>query len=638
MKNLGPLTRIVPFLLLFLLLNPGNAHSSSSCEMQFRDLMPVTKEAAKDWEKTHLKTLSRSEILAAVRATRDYVRRWLTSRRGHVYPVIAVEDSTPIKAYAVAADSFGMLEEPIRNIVDVDAAKIEFQTTLEKVENYRQRLQDHQDRAATLAAQIEQITLALQQVNPSDFPLRLPMPEVKVNGKTVEIITENNEFFSNIEQMKKTRDNLKEASKEHSHLNFLLGGSVNHPDVEQAVLIKRLETVRAELIRRMELKENRDKPLPPELEKLLNGINGLYESDGRTLKSSVTPPKWASSNLKTLQFWGELKSVWVKDRPKVLENEKVQELIELVKNLSPEQRRALGFNNFATTVDKWKVWGRYNLIGILITAATSTSPVTLTQVFTTFISDAEQKEHCASEEVDENYEECALVYLRVQFADRYDAQTNQLKSLIDLKGAFTDPEIVAEIKDMEERRQRYQARLQKEKDLDRTLRETVRVYSGSITAQRNRAMTAASEEKFKVYVLGGRIDGVTVEPYFERLFPLAYSAFVTDIQTILNAADEESRTKLLRELAKKNEDLSRELEYLIFDRQQFLTDPSYDYSDGNRDWQNDPGLPDPKDRESGNQGRRRPDNRDRRPLPGRGTNPRDITPWERFHTGDYSLF
>ena len=97
-------------------------------------IMPAVSKAAKRAAALYPIDAPNAAV-RALRDARDGVRRWLQRRQGHeLYPVIAIDDATPIRARALAQEIFGKLDPARKDKQLLDFAEIQddFRNTIFK--------------------------------------------------------------------------------------------------------------------------------------------------------------------------------------------------------------------------------------------------------------------------------------------------------------------------------------------------------------------------------------------------------------------------------------------------------------------------------------------------------------------------
>jgi hypothetical protein len=540
------------------------------CAVAFSTLRE-SAEAAVIKAKLRRADYSSNVVADLVRKTRDRITQRLQIWHGHRVPVTSLEDTTPVDSWAFAKQAFGNLPQEqidkLPNSMDDLMERIlgndETVGLLPFVESYPKRLKEHLNETASLGAELD----ALRALKAEDFPrshnLGIEIPEMKYQDDG-----------SLKMQMRKAYFESKVAVELRiTEIEKLLKNSTFSYDQVRA--LEDLENFMQQIRREMSLRENRHKKLSPEIAGIYNRMMALYKNgEGIDLKEQYRVPKSAWNQLKAKQFWGELKSVAIKDVPEMQDKVKNNELLAFLNSLSVEDRRAIGLDKIASTTGflgktKWAGLATY-----LTAGAGGSYGLTypIEGLYKFLRGDQLSKEACASEENDNKFAKCLYTYLQTKYPTPEERELlPSLKTILDPKGKISNPKIQEEIRDAIKIRRETLSRKKFSEDYDeaanREILELLR--EGDVFSEKYRAriLQISDQETFVQVVLGN--SEKNLEPYVKTFFPIPYAQNRELVEAYFKAEyQSDEQRNILEQLKKKDaKKLADWLEDLLIDRE-----------------------------------------------------------------------
>jgi hypothetical protein len=512
---------------------------------------------------------------------RDRIRRKLQVMHQHSYPIVAMDDATPVKAYSLAADNFGTLTQEQAKLIDLADIKREINDLLSKVEAFPSNRQTFLDETATLEARAEAIDdfLAANPKSDGKYFVDLDLPQAAV-GKNGEVtISMVKERFTDQAQLEIARDLARRTLKERLGAKFFSLNGLDSFVMDQALRIKKLETYRNEIDRQMRLAINKDKPVSAELKGYFDRVTALFTNpEGRELKPEFWLPPWSNEKMHRTQLVAELRSIVQKDIPRLKDKVESNEVIKFLKTLPVEEQRALGIGNLAQSTSllgKTK-WGQlFAATAGGATFAGAPALYGLDHFYELFIADAKAKELCAAITSDDQFRTCVIEYLQQKFPVKAltEILANQ-QAFLDPNGKITDPEIAKQLKDIFERRKRIVETMNfkdnSRESLSKALQLLMKEHDQTSTIYRQRIVESAESEVFKMGLVGNKEP--KIRSYLEFRYPVDFPRYKNTVVEILNMEIGSSEQDLaLRNLRENGpQSLSDELGRLLRERQNFL--------------------------------------------------------------------
>lgn len=591
------------------------APSLSACKNWYSTLDERMTNLAKHFDAKETGGLGKT-----ANAIRDGIRRQLQYWQGHEYPIVSMNDGTPIEAKVLAKSAFGEtvpkpgmepppgsaslaihelpVDPPVPDMgmpsgvgnysgEDIAGIKSSVAATLDRVENYRTEIKSFVDETASMAAEKETLEAYLAKSGGRRSDIRIEkVPSVKFDKDGKPEFTYGSRYFDSEVRLRLRIKELGQELKKRMGRSLSGASETNNRALAQAIWVKKLEAFRGELMTQQSI--HGGKALQdPETQKLFNRINALYSVDGKgvsKLKKEFQPPLWANDRLKWAQTHGEFASFWLKYYPSVTDEVKKNKLLEFIKNMSPEERRALGVDTIADTSDLMKrtrYWRVVPAAGASLTGiATGSYYYAIQPVYDLLITDARRKEECAAKGTEDEFVDCLHAYLEERFPKTYLLATQEKKNLLDGKGKINDPKIVAEIDDTVRRRNDFMHGENVTRELRDAAGAVVRDLSKGDTSVRQTIVEADSDAEFRKGILGAGPDDRT--SYFAFQYPQNFAILRPKIEEVLNVPvdDLELRQRKLAELRRSSPSIAAELEQMLVDRDYFkqgfgLYNPSF---------------------------------------------------------------
>lgn len=541
------------------------------CEEHFSQFLSLAQEVTPQVVAYYDPSQPISKWMIPLHRLRDQVRRLFQILHEGDYPIIALDDATPVNAYALATDAFGKLPPEQRSLVDLQKIKEGVFQLLEDVEKYPLKLRQFIDETASLAAEERVLASFLKKNSASAFTNEIDLPVIHTRDDGSVEVESRKEYFGNEVQILNSLKRIRRKLRERNGSVFFGLDESNNMAVAHAIHIKKLETYMHELKRAQSL--NPGQSLPEDLQGVLTRISSLYEGEpGKSLKAQFKPPLWASNRIHWMQLGGELRSVFEKDFPRLIDREQNQKIIQFIQNLTPEERRALGITDAAKAVDLLSRTKWLSVIPLGSTLGGGLYEGAL-RAYDYFIADSKAKEHCASLEEDLAFVECVQEYLQVRFPQQviWEQFTDQA-AFVNIEGQVTDPKVINEVEDVMRRRQKL---IQREKfyenaraQLSEFVKQMMEDHDLSSQHYRRRVIEMPEEEGFILGLIGS--ENPKIPSYLQFQFPLDFKLYRLKIQTILRAGyGSEDQQKGLDELYAQTPALTDELKALLNERQRF---------------------------------------------------------------------
>lgn len=548
----------------------SSAAPAADCSSRFAQVEPIAHQAAQTLSlkySRHEFPTWRNGIVHA----RDAVRKQLQYWHGHSYPVISLEDATPINAYAWASDTFGSLSAEQKALVNLDTIRTDLEATLKGVENYPGMLHDFIDETSTMAAQSKTIESYLGKDNIKSFGLNVELPVIKTGPDGKEIITSQVQYFGSDVEMKLYLKELNDKLADRTGNNFFSLNETNSLGMAQAINVKRLETYRHELLRQQSLHPSQ--PMPADAKATLDRINALYVTPGsKALKDDFRPPIWAWDRLGWMQLHGEVNAVFQKDIPALEDAVQNNQIIQFITELPAEDRRALGITNAAEAAT---IFAKTKWINTVVAASTGAGGgiEALRPMYEKWIGDRRSKEACAAFDKDVDFVDCAQEYLKTKFpVEVIEALLQNRAAFLNPEGKVTDKKVLAEIQDLLKRRKSFVEKRNFQLDEKSVLSEfiTSLMSKGDMSsiAYRKAILEAKTDDEFGAAILGSQKP--KIESYLAFEYPLYFAREKDTIAKVLKLTfGAKEQVELLEKLKKSAPDLAAEVTMLLTDRNAF---------------------------------------------------------------------
>ncbi len=598
------------------------------------------------------------EYLKFIGTLRDRLRKRLQIWHGHNYPIVAMDDATPVKAYLFATDAYSFnsvktgvlarldelkaLENPeeikaglvelaeriklypeeaealtrmskqfktketftaaiddfIKGIearpapvISIEEIRTEVSSLLKKVEAYPADYKRFIDETATMSAQadaLEDIIRRGDYASSHGIKLQLPVADVQADGSVV--MTMREEYFGSDVQMKLRLKELKEQVVNRTAAKFFTLNTQQNLAIQQAIAFKKLETFRHELMRHASL--NPGKELPEEMKAILARLDAFYaDANAIKLKKDYRLPYWAWDRLRWIQLYGEVRSVVEKDIPKLRDMEQNSKVLEFLKNLPEEDKRALGLGRISDSLSLWSRtnWGTVILGTGTVAAGTGTGLwQASTAAYEYFVADGRAREACASILNDEDFINCTQEYLQLKFPKKSIAEILSHKSVFtNPEGSIADDEVAKVVKDILKRRVAFQEtenfKTNAREALQKALEEIMGEHDMSSVAYRKKMVETPNDQAFQLAIMGADSGANTprIRSYLEFRFPVHYRSNKEAVKNILQMEyNSEDQAKALEDLRRRGAiSLSDEIKSLLDERQTFKETGAVDIRD-----------------------------------------------------------
>lgn len=547
-----------------------SAYGQSDCESEFVRFIQIAQEVTPPIQNHYDPERPISKWIVSLNQIRDRVRGLFQILHEGDYPIIALDDANPVNAYALATDAFQRLPEEQKKLVDIDKIKANLVDLLNRVEAYPENLQKFIDETANLSAEEKLITEYLKSEHDTTFAIQLELPVIQTDGSGKLLIQSRKEYFANDIQLLNTLKRIRRKLRDRNGAIFFGLDEANNLAVSQAISVKRLETYMHELKRALSL--NPGKSLPSELQGYLSRIEALYQGKpGELLRAQFRPPFWAIDRLHWMQLGGELRSVFEKDIPRLLDQEQNKKIIQFIHQLSPEERRALGITDAAKALD---ILSRTKWLSVIPLGSTLGGSLIegALRGYDYFIADSKAKEHCASLTDDDLFVQCVQEYLEIRFPDQaiWEQFRNQAAFVND-QGQVGDQAVLDEINDVIQRRERLVGRAKFFQNARSQLFEFLKKTMGNHDLSSywyRRELIELDEETFILRLLG------QVKPkipsYLEFSYPLDFKLYRNQVEKIVNSPyGSELQKEALTSLQKNAPDLADEIKMIIDERNHY---------------------------------------------------------------------
>jgi hypothetical protein len=505
-------------------------------------------------------------------------RDWLTKtimrlkRRG--YPSLAMDDATPLKANLFAKNALG--NQAAFNGAPFDAATIkgEIEELLKSVEGYPAELKEYIRETATKAARLDAMQAANESGLQTTHNIELEMPVASVSDKGEISVAMKPRTWATDTKFKIEMDEL------HRDIRDRLGEPLFGVKKSEAFVldhinnVKKLETylnefrdTQTDLVGRGLTAE-----VDPESKALYDRMAAIYSNKKGWLKPEYSVPAWAFNKLRWQQLMSELRTIYQKDIPRMADKAKTSEVIQFMKNLSPEELKALGVSKLADSVG---FFGRNKYVRILTAALSGSSGIGWlgAQAYDLFYSEPVEKEKCAAETTDQRFSDCLQTYLQEKFTvDMIKSVIFSQEAFLDPKGKISDPKVRKEVEDAIERRKSYVGSTKQKEENQEALAKAIRdlqaAQDPSSEAYRDKVVMAPRNELF-VFGATGTDTGTTT--YLGATHPGQLAKNRVLVMNILNEADADQRGILLMKLRENGANgLADDVVAILDDRQDFL--------------------------------------------------------------------
>lgn len=498
-----------------------------------------------------------------VNTVRDGIRKKLQKWQSHPYPVVAMDDATPVKAHAFAKNAFGDLSEELKQAVNIDEVNAELRALLDSAREYPQRVSKLVDDAATDAAQAEILSRFRTE---KTVGIETEVPVVRFeNGKPT--WSSRQEYWGTDVELDLSINDLRKSVRDKTESSLFRTSQAEAMALDQKIALKKLETFRHQLLR--EKSRHPGVEIPEETKKIFDEIDSLFKKNAKgevtAVVSEIRPPNWTEDRIHWMQLEGEVKSLFYKQFPKMLEDAQSQKVVQYVKGLEPEERRALGLETMAEAAGilKQTKWFR-----VLLPTTTAGAAFPAATFVTRWLKGDEiEKEKCAAMSGTE-FDRCVTEYLQAKFPGIFLDSMLTRESLMDPKSHFKDERLAAEVADIAARADRIASQEKYHEETESVIGAATRRLMKSAPELRDEIVETKDDAVFRARLLGTKEDGSDSILAFD--YPTELRRLRPQITAILNAEPySEEQANQLNALRKTSPALTDTLESFIDDRERF---------------------------------------------------------------------
>jgi len=520
---------------------------------------------------TRFRTRKGYSLLSPFNKLRDWSRYKLQRLHGHPYPIMAIDEAP--RAYAWGKYIFNQLDEESMALLEIEKIADELIAATVQVKSFNEDIQILADRATNLAIQkqIFQNEVSKHKQMPFGIKVRHPILVRNAQGKMEEKMTES--YFGSIVQFEL------EIQKISSEL-FGLQKVANDRGFEQAILIKKLETFRHEAIRHSTIN---GKAPPDNFKAIIDDITSLYENESaKRIHSDYSPPSWVWDLLKWRQLGYELKSILVKDFPRIKDETKLGNYLKFVTTkLDDNEKRILGLQNIGQLVGWYKntKWARLIIALGTPSAAGAVAGGDKAKEYTVSIwnflwEDKKRREECATKESSEDFAKCSIEFLQQRFPKKiFDAEHAKI-DLITMKLEITDEKVQREFDKIMIRRNKFLMETKAKEQFSTLASQALKLLDRSSDEYRENLLEEKDEQKFQERLLSNNHNvGYLIYKHFSMYRRGEVQSLVNSIVKAKNAEARDALVKALKELKegdKELEALAADLEQILKERSELL--------------------------------------------------------------------
>lgn len=422
--------------------NSKNSIKDTSCQVAY---VKFTDKLTS--EKTKYLTVLSDEAISSLRKSirdhRDRLRYFITTKiRKETYPVVALDDATPLKAWIFSKSCKGS-EIPKNPPFAIEEVQAEIDQLVGSVKKFSEQFYSKVDEIAELSARLEYIqnnkSALLEEINRTDGYANIPLIKSNKNGATTVVL--DNDYFGSKDELERYIRDLRSKIKSYTAEKRFYGmNGFEQMLFEQQVNIKRLETYKREITR--ELSNMKDKPIAPKLSKTVDGLNSVFtNSASQEVKKEYASPNWVKNRLGWTQLGAELKIAFVSPATKIKDRFLNEKTMDYLASMAQNDRTRIGYSSMAsgTSVIQRTRWGR-----VLAPTVTASGALTygVGHVTSAMGFDKAEKEACAFLESDEDTYRCTLEFIEAKHWIRSAAGDLTGRNLLDIEN---DPELQAEV-------------------------------------------------------------------------------------------------------------------------------------------------------------------------------------------------
>lgn len=349
----------------FLLSTLARADSKPQCPAEFAEVekkpadaeggaaTAIQREASEIAGKSvyHMDTFEKNLIVKTVRNFRDKFRQFITSVSGSDYPILALDDGTPLKAHILANETTG-IPQAVLDAIKIDDLKLEIINMVQKAKALPADLQQIQLNAANAFAEHEALVAAKAAMKKAGaFPNELQVEIQLFHFEGEELVPDTAKTLRVFPSPTHLDKSIKSAKKLYQYSTSMPIGpwGKNTADdrmIEQAILLKKLETYVKEM--RFE-RDNHGIALSADAQELHDLILQLYavDANGATefakgkFAKGIGASRRAWQRVKLMQLGGELYNLIWKKIPLIGESLKENAYFQVLQSITEDERAAI---------------------------------------------------------------------------------------------------------------------------------------------------------------------------------------------------------------------------------------------------------------------------------------------------------
>jgi hypothetical protein len=545
------------------------ASLKGDCGSVFGHLLPTANTAAAhNYARLNGREISFRDWL--LRRPRDWSRDQLMRWHKHDLPIIAMDDATPAKAHGLFGEAYGSVRKAQLDLLPPrEEMMAELNGLLRAVESYPARKKVFMEETATLAARkefLEDLINSGRLKNQHTFEIELPLAKLMdPPGDRVTFETEKLTFPTYV-SLQNYLDEVSSKFLQRTRSTPLRPSETDQFALDQAIALKKLETYLhlnnfhasrsgglVDDVRQLpksssiiasdglavapnpptvvdpsmatpNLPPNNvpgapaviapAKPqLPDDLQQAVNQIRSLYvgSNERNSFRSELLAPRQAWEELRWLQLGSEVRSLFVRDIPRLADGAANSKILEFFKGLSPEEKRALGVSNVADAIT---IIGRTRWAGLVVAlgGGITTTGGGAKVAWDFFIHDSKAQQACiTASDKDDQFVECLQSYLQEKFPiEALQEILSDLPAFIDRQAEISDPRVRRVVLDLINKRQAYRR--------TQLARENARIAL-SDAIRRMLCTTDATSQAYETCVKEAVRDDAFAIGYLGRFFP-----------------------------------------------------------------------------------------------------------------------
>ncbi len=457
-----------------------------------------------------------SRLLKPVYKARDYLRSRLAYYRGHLYPIVSIDELPFAHAFAKGAFNKASAKElEALGPGGLDKVIEEIGSQVDRVLAYPADFKRLEAQAAEISMRLDAVETAIeggQYVGKTGFEIDWPRLVLQSNGDYK--VESFRHYFANLDQLEIRFRSLNTEAKAKIE-------EARSRIIEQAILFKKLETYRHELLRVKS--EEQIAATTPIAQKFLDRLSVIYKDDSKAQINhpDLSPPQWAWQRLRWIQLKTELASLFTKDFPHIKDNDRFKRMVELVGQLSDAEKRVLGLSR-VSEVEQWYKrtrWGNLGGATLAIAGGGGGLGAGAIQFYRFLYHDSIQRTECVEKDSHDEFLECATAHLKDLFKGEFFLTKTDLSTVINDVGQIADPRIRAEIAMLKSMRIQFVYGRESSAGASQIARGELEASIPGTEPYRERMIHAKTAAEFERLLLSSHPQ----EGYLQFKYPILYS-------------------------------------------------------------------------------------------------------------------